>query len=344
MGRLRVWVPGLDGEEPPVERLPWARYVSPLAGHAVDYPGGAVGKETAGPSSYGFWMVPKVGAMVVVGCLYDDPNQRFVLGSYFPEHGNRSLPAGRNTPAGPTSDSGEKMEPAVSSLQAQFGGNLSAAEAQTRGAYERQVAQPKTEKDGTEGYQQDVKAGGYDPQTYCITTPGRHSIIMQDNSVTGRIRIKTAEGHQVILDDANERIYVSTAKGQTWIELDQDGRVHVYAGGDISMSTGGNFNLSAKGNVAVAAGGNIDLGATGYVHISGGKDLALNGDTGLNATSGAVLNILATGLLVASGSAIQLNGPPAAKADCAIAPEVVPTHEPWTRAASKVTRGKNWRA
>jgi phage gp45-like len=362
MGRVKVWCPAVDGEGFKVENLPWAYYVSPLAGQVYDYPAGPAGMETPGPTSYGFWAIPKVGASVIVGFLYGDRNQRFYLGSYFPDHGNRSLPAGRNTATGPQSDSYETMNPATTSLGAQFQGNLAASEAQTRGAYERQVAQAATEKTVAEGYQKDVKGVGLDPQTYCITTPGRHSIIMQDNIENGRVRIKTAEGHQVILDDANERIYVSTAKGQTWIELDQDGRIHVYAGSDISMTTGGNFNLSAKGNVRIAAGGDVDIGASGHARISACSDLSLSGDAGLYATSGAGmellaaggtnisagsgLNILAGGTILQTGSAIHLNGPGASKAataPCATAPDVLPEHEPWVRAGSKAKRNKNWK-
>jgi len=346
MGRVKVWCPAIDGDEDEYIRdnIPWASYVSPFAGQAYDYPAGQAGMSTPGPVSYGFWAVPKVGATVIIGFLYGDRNQRFYMGAFFPEHGNRSLPAGRNGPNGPTSDTEDLIQPANASLQTQFQGNLQAPEAQTRGAYERQVAQPLTEKNGAEGYQQDVKAAGFDPQTYCLVTPGRHALIMQDNPTNGRIRIKTAEGHQVILDDANERIYVSTAKGATWIELDQDGRVHVYAGDSVSITSGGDFNLSAAGNVNIQAGGNLNLLAGGYGRLSACSDISLSSDGASNFTSGGGMNLNAGGTLLQTAPTIHLNGPDAAKAPCATAPTTVPQHEPWERAASKVGRGKNWKA
>lgn len=367
MGRVKVWCPAVDGENNKPENLPWARYISPFAGQAIDYPAGS-GSVAPGPVSYGFWAIPKQGATVVIGFLYGDRNLRFYLGSFFPDHGNRSLPAGRNAAGGaPTSDSFETVEPTNASLQQQFNGNLSASQAKTRGAYERQVAQALTDKDGTEGYQQSLtETGGstkqLDPQTYCITTPGRHALIMQDHPETGRVRIKTAEGHQVILDDANERIYVSTAKGNTWLELDQDGHVHIYAGADISMSTAGDFNVSAKGNVNIQAGGNINLDATGHAYLSACSDIALSSDGTFYATSSADMHLKAGGASnITSGStielngggsihqtagAIHLNGPSAVvatEAPCATPPSIVPNHEPWTRPASALARGKNWK-
>ena len=344
MGRVKVWCPAIDGDGWKAESLPWATYVSPLAGQTVDYPAGPGGENAPGPASYGFWAVPKVGSAVVIGFMYGNRNQRFYLGSYFPDHGNRSLPLGRNSPAGPQTDTLETMEPSVSSLKDQFQGNLTASEALTRGVYERQVAQALTEKDGTEGYQKGVAEAGLDPQTYCITTPGRHSVIMQDNPENGRVRIKTANGHQVILDDANERIYVSTAKGQTWIELDQDGRIHVYAGDSVSITSGGDFNVAAKGNLNLQAGGNVNVSATGYARISACKDVSLSGDDDVNLTSGAKMNLKAAGDILQTGSNIHLNGPGAATAPCATAPNVLPAHEPWTRKASKAKRNKYWKA
>lgn len=349
MGRLRVWCPAIDGDSVDMLTLPWAVYLSPLAGQANSYPAGG-GGNSSGPVSYGFWAIPKVGAQVLITFLYNDYNQRVYLGSFFREHGNRSLPVGRNTPSGELqSDSYGAIEPALSNLKAQFG-DLSSSIAKTRGAYERQVAQPADDKNPNEGY--DIRvvkagekdAGDLDPQTYCITTPGRHAILMQDNPKFARVRIKTAEGHQVIFDDANERIYVSVAGGQSWFEMDKDGHVHVFGAETISMSAGADFNIQALGNVNISAGKNLNLNASGYARMSACDDLSLSGDGGVNITSGAKMNLLAASTVLQTGSKIHLNGPTAETAPCATKPRVIPSHEPWTRPETTGTRGKNWKA
>jgi hypothetical protein len=346
MGRIKVWCPGIDGETYIVEDLPWATYLSPLAGHAFDRPAGANAEKISGPVAYGWWAIPKKGATVVVGFLYGDYNLRFYLGSYFPEHSTRSLPTGRNSAGGPTTDTNKPLEPALGNLKAQFQGKLSAPEAQTRGVYERMAAQPKTIKDGAEGYQPDIttqNATDLDPQTYCFVTPGRHALIFQDHPSTARVRLKTADGSQVILDDANERIYISTSKGRTWVELDADGRVHIYAADDIAVSSGGSISISAKGDFSVSAGGNINLGASGSILASACKSFGATGDGGVNITSGGGMDLLASSKMLLSGSTIDLNGPKAKAAECAEPAKVVPQHEPWTRAASKQPRNKNWK-
>jgi len=373
MGRVKIWVPSLDGDLYNIVNLPWATYVSPMAGQTRDYPAGPGAAKTSGLMSYGFWAVPKAGALALVGFLYNDPNRRVYMGSYFRDHGNRSLPTGRNRPdiaKIPVSDTFEPVEPQNEALTAQFRGDFDASESKTRGVYERAVAQDKTEKDGTEGYQQDLidpkdEKGKpqYDPQTYVLTTPGRHSLIFQDNPENGRTRLKTAAGHQIILDDANERIYVSTAKGASWFEMDMDGRIHVYGADSISFATGGNFNVTAVGDFNVAAGGNVNIqsGANTLMsscadtHISGGANVNLEsgsvfnllGGSDVNLQSNAGFNIKASGDLLQTAPNIHLNGPGAASAEsaeCPEPPDVIPTHEPWKRAASKGKRGKNWKA
>lgn len=345
MGRLKVWCPAVDGDNYDIDDLPWASYVTPWAGQVEDYPAGSNGAKTGGLHSYGFWAIPKLGATVIVALLYGDVNRRYYIGSVFDTHGNRSLPVGRNRsdygPA-PVSDTFDPVEPQTNNLNDQFNGNLKAPQALTRGAYERSVAQDKDEKDGAEGYQKAMQGQGLDPQTYCISTPGRHSIIFQDNPAVGRVRFKTADGNQVILDDANERIYVSTAKGNSWFEMDKDGHVHVYGAASLSFTAGGDFNVTAAGDINFVAGGNVNIGAQGYARISACADASISGGV-VNIESGGVLNFLAAGNLMATGSKIHLNGQKAASAPCASNPPITPNHEPWERPPTPGTRGKNWK-
>jgi hypothetical protein len=315
-----------------------------LAGSALDGRSGPNSALSSGGVAYGFWAVPKKGATVIIGFLYDDYNQRFYLGSYFPEHSNRSLPAGRNSTNGPTTDTDQQLQPATKNLQDQFQGNLTASEAQTRGVSERQVAQASTIKDGAEGYQPSAAdAKTLDPQTYCWVTPGHHAIIMQDSPTSGRVRVKTAEGHQVILDDANERIYISTAKGNNWIEMDQDGRIYIYSGGTVSIAAARDLNLTAGGDINIAAGGSFNVSASkdGLIAACGILGLSTDGDAFL--TSGGQLNLKAASNILQTGNNIHLNGPMAAEAPCPVKTDEIPQKEPWKRPATAGTRNPHWK-
>lgn len=393
MGRLKVWVPALDGEGFEIEQLPWTEYASPFMGFTVEYPGGNGTSTNNSHTAYGFWAIPKVGASVLVFCLNSDPASRFYFASTPRLHRNRSLPTGRNADdsgrVGPFGDAGdgngnlEPIEPAFSNLRDQFQDELTSSQAKTRGLYERQVAQAKNDKDGTEGYAKNPADTSYlDPQTYCIVTPGRHAIIMQDEPTNSRLRFKTAEGHQVIFDDANERIYVSTAKGKSWIELDLDGHVHVFGADSISLRSGKDINLFADRDINFEATRDINVKAdTGNVKFNVGKSFHLNtaentilsacgifdmnsekslkisanqsvdirGRQDVAVTGDTSLDLRAGKSMKATAVRIDLNGPDARTAvlsscaELAASPTIVPGHEPWTRPASSQARGKNWK-
>lgn len=292
MGRVRVWIPALDGAVYDIANIPWADYASPFMGYTVEYPAGEAIIKNNSDAAYGFWAIPKVGATVYVFCLNGDADQRVFFAGSARLHRNRSLPAGRNlddlNQPGPWGDTGDgsgrlnAIQPAYDNIRTQFQGLVNSPQAKTRGAYERQAAQAKTDKDGAEGYSTNPADPSYlDPQTYCFSTPGRHALIMQDDPRFSRLRIKTAEGHQVIFDDANERIYISTSKGFNWIEMDQDGHINIYGGDSISIRSGGDLNFFADKNINFEASGGINMRATGgdlKLAAQGNMQMQVNGN------------------------------------------------------------------
>lgn len=286
-GRLKIWCPSLDGENFSLENLPWAEVSTPFGGVTNEFTAGRDKKISYGPVSYGFWAMPKIGAQVYVFLLNGDPNRRVCIGSYFGLHRNRSLPAGRNKnpnieqhPVGPFTDSYDPLQPAYDNVRVAFQNKMGAPQTKTRGVKERQVAQDADVKDGQDGYGPNaVDEKFLDSQVYCFVTPGHHVFLMDDAIDNSRIRLKTCEGNQVIIDDTNERIYVSTAKGRTWIELDEDGHVHVFgsesvsvrAGQDINFYADNDFNIEAKNNVNIrAVNGSIKINSQDDMHLRSG--------------------------------------------------------------------------
>lgn len=285
-GRVKVWCPALDGEDFDATLLPWAEYASPLAGTTNDYATGRNSTKSEGPVAYGFWAIPKVGSQVLVFLLNGDPNRRVYFAGMFGLHRNRSLPTGRNDSEngapGPFTDVYSPLQPAFDNLRVAFQNQMSSPQARTRGWQERQVAQDQTEKDGKEGYATNPVDGKYlDPQTYCLVTPGHHVFLMDDAADNCRIRLKSCEGNQVIIDDSNERIYISTAKGKTWIELDEDGHIHVFGSQSISMRAGKDVNIYADRDFNVEAGRNVNLKAVnGQAMMTAKKDINIRSSTG----------------------------------------------------------------
>jgi|688.fasta_scaffold13800_11 hypothetical protein len=373
MGRMKVWCPALDGESYNISQLPWAEYAAPFGGVTNDFPAGRNRKAPKGPVPYGFYCLPKLNSQVLVFLLNGNPNRRFFFAAAYDLHRNRGLPSGRNkkpdeTTVGPFTDSYDPLEPAYSNLRAAFNGDVSNPIAQTRGVSERQVAQPKLHPDGNEGYAPAAAdpTEYLDPQTYCWVTPGHHVITMNDTADNCRIRVKTCEGNQIILDDTNERIYISTASGNTWVELDEDGHIHMYgaksisvrAEEDINLAAGRNINLEAKTGINIKSEADTRVQG-GNVHIKAGATLAATGCTlDLVGTktrlTGDTVDIKSLGLFAMQGSKITaavettptdadkderiLPGGPAAAGECAqeaSGASIVPSHEPFVRPANK---------
>lgn len=124
-----------------------------------------------------------------------------------------------------------------------------------------------------------------DTQTYSWTTPGFHSISMDDSAENCRIRLRTTHGMQLIMDDTNERIYVSTASGKSWIELDEQGNIDLYAERNISMHAEKDINFTAGDTFRVKAKNGIHLISEDEVRIhakgSTGGTLHIKSDTDL---------------------------------------------------------------
>jgi hypothetical protein len=357
MGRVKVWVPSVDGEYYSISQLPWAEYASPLAGVTVDYPAGRNKSVSKGAVAYGMWAIPPLNAQVLVFCLNGVANRRFYFACIYDYQRNRSLPAGRNISrdklkAGPLTDLEEPLQPAYNNLRAAFGEDLGLGEGYKHGVYERQVAQARTEKNGLEGYAPSMA----DPEHYkasqifCFTTPGHHSIIMNDHDQNCRVRVKSCEGNQVILDDTNQKIYVSTALGNTWIELNENGDIYIYGGKSISMRAQGDVNIRADNNINLSAGneinivsasntnintgGNLNIGVSGTTALSSCSDININGSSNLNIGTGSNIGLKAGGTILQTASEIHLNGPSAPDPECAGAakgPSIIPGHEPFVR-------------
>lgn len=93
----------------------------------------------------------------------------------------------------------------------------------------------------------------YDSMVYSWTTPGFHSISMDDRHENSRIRLRTIAGHQIIMDDTNERIYINTSGGETWMELDNVGNIDIYATKNISTRAKGDINFTTDQTFRVHA-------------------------------------------------------------------------------------------
>jgi len=92
---------------------------------------------------------------------------------------------------------------------------------------------------------------------------GGHTFVMDDSRDSRHIRLRSAGGNQILLDDNEGIVYIINKPGTAWVELSKNGGISIFGEADISLRSKGNFNLRADKNVNIEAGKNIRLKAAG---------------------------------------------------------------------------------
>lgn len=287
------------------------------------------GPETSdGAVHYGFWAIPEQGAHVLVCCIDGDIRRRIWVGCVPEQQETHTMPHGRYSwgdsakPDGPLTSNKSPIEPLYTNQSLAFNSDRTSREWKTRGAdyqatavdeYVGQSPNQNKEKYIDDLYETISKneqddwvkpilgANGYDwssiksvgaflsSKVYSITTPGFHAFSMDDRAYNSRIRFRTATGHQILLDDTNERIYISTNKGNNYIELDSSGnidifsnkRVSVFSEQDINLSSNKTIRMWGKEGIHMYSGENMEQTildskpSNGEIRIQAQNDLTL---------------------------------------------------------------------
>lgn len=72
-------------------------------------------------------------------------------------------------------------------------------------------------------------------------------------------RIRTRTGHQLLMHNSEDLIYIGNAQGTTWIEMTSNGKIDIYAKDSVSVHTENDFNFYADRDVNIEAGRNINM-------------------------------------------------------------------------------------
>jgi hypothetical protein len=124
------------------------------------------------------------------------------------------------------------------------------------------------------------------------------------------VRIRTRTGHQILMHNSEDLIYIGNARGTTWIELTSNGKIDIYAKDSISIHTEQDFNVTAARDINLTATGNINMNANGNANMTA------TGQTNINSAAHRE-----------TAGRIDMNGPVATKATKATR---IPQAEPWS--------------
>lgn len=144
------------------------------------------------------------------------------------------------------------------------------------------------------------------------------------------VRIKTRSGHQILLHNTEDLIYIAHGSGNSWIEMTANGKIDVYAKDSISVHSENDINFSADRDINFRAGNNVNIVSDNNVQIRAAANYEIRADADGNLFCGGQSSIKAATHAESADGGIFMNSSTAAsEAAEAPIPKRVPQHEPW---------------
>jgi GH24 family phage-related lysozyme (muramidase) len=322
MGRLQVWVPEMKGDPEDSANWLWVSYCSPFAGATnPEQLGGNVKEGNSTQLAYGFWAVPPdINNEVIVAFPSGDTAKGVWLGGLFQQANTFTIPG---IPRGKVYGQNDQNAEAPSAEKNKRDADNDAALRPRHPTLADALESQGLNKDYIRGVTDSGAHRDSPSQVYGMLTPGQNQFVMDDGGPGKGIRLRTANGAQILINDQFGMIYLINKSGSAWLELSADGHIDAYAESGINFHTNGDFNMRAGGNVNIEAGGGFN--------VASGADIRMS--------AGGTGNIQSAGNLKLSGAETHINGesPEAPKShglavNSSIRNSIasrVPEHEPW---------------
>jgi hypothetical protein len=282
-----------------------AKYLSPFYGvTSIRYEGNNSGDFNDVQKSYGMWMVPPdVGTTVLVIFIDGDPNQGYWIGCVPDEFQNHMVP-GIAATENLTATFGQRTKYGADELpSAEFHKgsqklsvpNISKFGKPIHPFADRLLAQGLL-KDNVRGITSSSARREHPSSVFGISTPGPldpngkkgkvgyegnkqapvsrlggTTFVMDDGDPKGLnelVRIRTRTGHQILMHNSSDLIYIANSKGTAWIELTSNGKIDIYAQDSVSIHTEADFNFRADRDINIEAGRNINMNSVNNLNIN----------------------------------------------------------------------------
>jgi hypothetical protein len=276
--------------------------------------------------SYGFWMVPPdIGCTVMVIFIDGDINQGYWFGCIPDMYQNQMTPgiaASQYSAVGPGDESkyGTKLLPVAEYHKSSRSLEIPNPDTFTKPIhpFADRLLQQGLLLDTIRGVTSSSARREVPSMVFGISTPGpvdksvnapRKSVgfsntsqvripvsrlggstfVMDDGDKDGQnelVRIRTRTGHQILLHNSSDLIYIGNSKGTAWVELTSNGKIDIYAEDSISMRTKGDFNLRADRDFNIEAGRNFNVATRNDMNVNVDRTFNTISDKMLTKVSG----------------------------------------------------------
>jgi hypothetical protein len=293
-GRLKVWIKGSNTLETDPTGWITCSYASPFAG-ATDPSvlGGALQSFNDTQTSYGIWAIPPdTGNEVIVCFINGDIRRAYWIACLYQKDMNYMVPG---------------IAEGASYQGNQFSGNaLPVAEYNKLGntADQRPYYQPLAEGLSNQGLLGDELRGAGSSSARRESpsavqgwlTPGGNQFVMDDGEGSELIRLRTKSGVQLLLSETYGHVYAITRDGKSWIELNNDGNIDLYAAASFNVHALQDINLKAGNNINFEAEVDFNIKAsTQDVNIQSKRDTNINSYNNVDITANKNFNLITWG-------------------------------------------------
>lgn len=323
-GRLTVWIPDISVNK---ENTFVVQYCSFFAG-ASNIDNVTVGSKTQAQQSYGWWGVPPdINNMVVVSFINGDPARGIWFGCLYQEYMTNMVP---NIPESATTDTSVPTAPTLEYNKKDPTNADTDNPARpiytplynalvNQGLFDDNIRGPAQFKQTGSDGNPDALSSKQNIQG--MLTPGGSQFVLDDSTDNKHIRLRTANGTQLIINDTVGFIYLITRSGNSWLEISDDG-INAYSTNDISFRSQANINFHADGNINMNAVGNMNIATNSNVVLQADKNIEVlsglkftmgsGGDVGIISDSnisikGNVLSSIGNSIALSASSQIGVN-------------------------------------
>jgi len=192
------------------------------------------------------------------------------------------------------------------------------------------------------------KIGPVDAQQTVETTRNAgHTFVLDDGDAIGDnqlVRLRSASGHQILLNDSAGVVYIANGSGNAWMEFSSAGSIDIYSGvggvnirsaGDMNFHSDAGINMFAKKDIKISSESDIMIDTVnGSIRQYAYKDIKSQTVSGLissKAIGGKIVSYAATGQSHHTTGLYHLTGVQVHFNSIGINPNIVSNYQPTVR-------------
>jgi hypothetical protein len=140
------------------------------------------------------------------------------------------------------------------------------------------------------------------------------------------IRLRTRTGHQILMHNSEDLIYIGNARGTTWIELTSDGKIDIFANDSVSVHSKNDLNVTADRKINLYAKKGMNITSEDEIKMYSKKGIQITAENDILIGSNTNINVKAKQKVNVNGQVATPFPPKDSKI-----PGRIPLKEPWAR-------------